>query len=330
LRALGLSVLCVITGTLSTAIATPRVRLETGTGFDTNVTRAEGEQVRVEGGLLRLIADLEDARRLGGSVVGRIAYQGGAKHFFNVPDEDVVFQKLGATVQMGLRPWLLPGLRLAVQDRSSRQPLRSRDYTRLTGGPRLDARFDMVRLGVFADGSRLSYKPNPAFSATTWGGGLRAGLRLRPVDLSVHALLQRRAFEADRRDEVTGIGVQLRYMGPVLASVGYDLTANRSTATGAGFERHNVQASATLSLGASLLASVKASLQRFAYDDSQALQYEFVDDENRSSVTARLEWAVHETWSVVGNGGAWFSPFGTVGTEFERYTFLVGLAFNDG
>ena len=312
---------------VSGALAAPRIRIEAAAGADTNITRAEGDEPRLEGALLRLIADIEDARRLGDAVVGRFAYQAGAKHFFEHADEDVVFQKVSAGVHLGVRPWLRPGLKLMVEDRTSRSPLRSRDYTRVTGGPRLGAQLGPVHLIGFADGARLAYEPNPDYSATSLGGGLRFGLRLRPFALSIQGLVARREFDLDRTDDVRGIGGQIRYAGGVLASVGYDLTANLSTVTGAGFQRHHLHASSTFPIGAGLLISLKGSLQRFFYEDAQRFSTAFLNEENRSSLTARLEWSLLDSWSMVANGGAWFSPFGG-GVDFDRYTMMLGLAFN--
>ena len=133
-----------------------------------------------------------------------------------------------------------------------------------------------------------------------------------------------------RHDTVWTATLRLRYAGTALASLEYSFALNDSDSFNGRFTRHEVQASVTTPLVGGLLLSAKASLQRLTYADGVYLSpLEVLDEENRSSVTARLEWPLLDALSVVASGGSWFSPFGG-GADFQRHVGVLGLAFNDG
>lgn len=330
------------------AAAEPRLRLESGAGFDTNLTRAEGSSPQREGALARLVLDLEHDGRLG-RVHHALAWQGGAKHFFDRPAEDVVFHRLAGQVTVRATEVLRPGLRASFQDRTSRDPERPRDYTRVAGGPTLDAALGPVTTGIYLEGERLVFKPDARFDADALGGGLHLGLRLGDaVAASVRGGYTARRFDGPRAldggelgayddpdgvlrsDGVWSAGASLRGLGAWLWTLEYGYADNRSNSFNGSFVRHEVGASATFGLPLGLLASVKGSLQRLTYADVIALSpLEVLSDENRSAVSGRLELPFDDHWSAVLSGGGWFSPFGT-GAPFTRYTGVLGLAFNDG
>lgn len=328
--------------------AEPRLRLESGAGFDTNLTRAEGQSPRREGSVGRLVLDLEHDGRLG-RVRHDLTWQGGAKHFFDRPTEDVVFQRLSGHVSVRATDWLSPGVRVSLQDRTSRDPERPRDYTRIAAGPTLDLSLGVFSLGANLEGERLVFKPDARFDANALGAGVYVGTRLGDLAaLTLRGGFTARRFDGARAldggetgpyddpaglkrdDAVWSTGLTLRGLGSWLWSLEYSLADNRSNSFNGSFVRHEVGASATLALPLDLLGSLKASVQRLTYADAIALSpLEVLSDENRSSVSGRLEYPFDDHWSAVLSGGAWFSPFGT-GAPFTRYTAVLGLAFNDG
>ncbi|MCA9547881.1 MAG: hypothetical protein KC613_25930 [Myxococcales bacterium] len=355
-----LSAACLLT---PDAHADPRIRAETGAGYDSNITRAEDDDARRAGALLRAVLDLDDQARLGSALGVGVSYQAGAKHFFDAPGEDVVFQRLSGWLSGRLSPAAGLGLRLGVQDRTTRDPLRPRDYTRLSAGPEVTFALGALRLGAQAGVERLQFKSDTDFSADGYRAGLSAQLGQGTWIVDGQVGLMARAFDGtrlvvlgpddpvervlfvdpvtrrdigfdpgdvSRHDTVWTAGLRLRHVGTALASLEYSFALNDSDSYNGRFTRHEVQASVTTPLFAGLLLSAKASLQRLTYADGVYLSpLEVLDDENRSALSARLEWPLWEAVSLVASGGSWFSPFGG-GADFQRHVGVLGLALNDG
>ena len=325
-----------------------RLRLETGLGVDTNITRSEGD-VRKSGPMARGVVDVSQAAQADALRLG-ITYQAGARKFLDNPEEDGLFQRLSGQVGVALARPLQIALSGQVQDRTTRDALQPRDYTRVGGGPTLAYQLGAVQLSLGAQFDRLVFKPDADFSATGAQGNLGVGVRRRSWLLDARLGVGRRQFDgleriqtgvsnpdntpiveegtARRADESLTAGLGLSYQGDLLARLDYAHMINASSSFGGGFTRQLLRGSLTSTLSAAWVLSLRLDVQRVAYDDPQFISRKaFIDDENRSSVVTRLEHPIFDEFSVVGHLGAWFSPFGD-GPEYARYTALLGLAAN--
>lgn len=323
-----------------------RLRAESALGFDSNITRTEGSD-RLAGPLARAVLDVSQAARLD-RVNMAITYQGGARKFMDAETEDGLFQRLIGQVMAAVARRVVVGVAAQAQNRTTRDPIQPRDYTRLGGGPTVALRLDQVRLSLSGQVGRLVFQPDPDFSASSVGGS--AGLRWRRKAWQVDGRvgLAERQFEGRRRifagrsnegdlsrlgdgprvDAVLTGGVGVRYQGDVLARLSYSGVRNTSNSYRAGFVRHLVSGAVTTAIPLDCVLSARLDLQQVIYDDPQALSLgTFIEDENRSSVALRLERPLVGEFSLVAHLGGWFNAFGS-GPEYSRYTTLLGVAAN--
>ncbi len=326
------------------------MRLELASGFDTNVTRIEeepGQGERRDDGLVRAVLEVQEAVRPVADVTLAGHLHLGAKHFFRLDGEDTLLQRADGSVAVRLTDALSLRVDAQVRDRTSRDPERPRDYTDLAAGPGLDARLGELSLLFRGFVGRFLYAPDDDLSSTAFGGSLRLGHPAGPLGLSAGASLVRRDFEGPRlaasgthgiaavvgvvegerrRDDVVRFDGRVDYVGDWIARLEYAYEVDDSNSHGAGFERHIVSASAHVALPLGLLASGEASLQRLVHVDPQHFTPElFVEDEDRSAVSVRLERPIGDV-AIVGSGAFQFSPKGT-GPTYDRQTFLLGLAY---
>lgn len=345
--------LMALLGAVGAACATPahadeslRLRLESALGVDTNITRSEGD-VRRSGPVARGVLDVAQAIRADALRLG-VNYQAGGRKFIDNAGEDGLFQRLSGQVGVAAASHLHVVISGQVLDRTTRDPLLPRDYTRVGGGPTLATRLGAVQLSLGAQFDRLVFKPDGDFSATGAQGTFGLALRHRAVQLDLRAGAGQRLFDgrarvstgvsndgpiieagAERRvDQSLNAGLGLRYEGDLLARLDYAHLSNSSSSFGGGFTRQLLRGSLTSALSAAWVVSLRLDVQRVAYDDPQFISRKaFIDDENRSSAVLRLEHPLVDQFSLVGHLGAWFSPFGD-GPEYARYTALAGLAAN--
>ena len=331
----------------ATADESLRLRLESALGVDTNITRSEGD-LRRSGPVARGVVDLTQALRVDALRLG-VNYQAGGRKFIDNPGEDGLFQRLVGRVGVAVaRGWQV-GLLGQVQDRTTRNPLQPRDYTRVGGGPSLSTQLGPVQLSLGTHFERLVFKPEGDFSATGAQGTVSLAFQHRAFQLNGRFGAGQRLFDGRERintgvsadgtpiiepgtgrrtDQSLTSGLGMRYQGDLLARLEYAHLVNVSTSFGGGFTRQLLRGSLTSALSAAWVLSVRLDIQRVAYDDPQFISRNaFIDDENRSSAVVRLEHPLVDEFSLVGHLGAWFSPFGD-GPEYARYTGLVGLAAN--
>jgi hypothetical protein len=84
-----------------------------------------------------------------------------------------------------------------------------------------------------------------------------------------------------RRDLVASWSASLSYLGPLLASAGYLVEADRSNSAGASFLYQALTLQLAFSLGAGITAAARAQLLFFSTGAAQAL---YGDDENRNMI----------------------------------------------
>jgi hypothetical protein len=329
----------------------PDVRLEVASGVDTNVTRVEdepGQGERRDDGLVRAVLEVQEATRPTADVTLAGNLHVGAKHFFRLEGEDTLLQRADGSVAVRLLDGLTLRVDAQVRDRSSRDPERPRDYTDLAAGTGFDARLGDLGMSLRGFASRFLYAPDDDLSSTAYGASLRLGHPAGPLGLSAGASLVRRDFEGPRltvtgthgiaavvgeaegerrRDDVARFDARVDYVGDWIAQLEYAYEVDDSNSHGGGFARHLVSASAHVALPLGLLASGEASLQRLVHADPQHFTPElFVEDEDRSAVSVRLERPLGGDFALVGSGAFLFSPKGT-GPAYDRQTFLLGVAY---
>lgn len=325
-----------------------RLRLESAFGFDSNIAHLEevARQTDLQGKagvdanagpVGRLVLDVEDAVRLGAGWTLSAGYHGGAKYFFEQPDENVLFQRADGVLRAVVAPWCALGLRGRLDDRTTRAALQPRDYTRVRGGPELSFAFAGTRVTLEGRGERLRYKPDAALSYDGLGASLSGAHRFERFVITGAVGFDARDFDgrsdrADpasppREDEAYSAAVGLQYVSSFVADAEYVFVLNRSNAEDGGLVRHAVNLSATADLPWSFILSGRVGIQRFIYENERPVIDGFLEDEGRSSVTLRVERPLWADLSAVVHGGYWFSPFDS-GPDYERYTVLGGVAWN--
>lgn len=324
-----------------------RLRVESALGFDSNITRVEGEERRA-GPLARAVLDVSQGLRLDRLNLG-ITYQGGARKFLDAEREDGLFQRLVGQVLTQVAPKVVAGIAVQVQNRTTRDPVLPRDYTRLAGGPTVALAVGPVELSLAGQAGRLVFAPDPDFNANSLGGTAGAVWRRGAWQVDGRAGVAHRAFEgprlverdaigraptveadpsAQRVDTVTSGGLGVRYQGDVLVRLGYAGVRNASNSFRGGFTRHVYSGAVTTAVPLDFVLSGRLDLQYVTYDDRQFISVDsFIEEENRSSAALRLERPLVGAFSLVGHLGGWFSPFGG-GPDYRRYMALLGVAAN--
>lgn len=325
---------------------TLRLRVETSMGVDTNITRTEGTAPK-RGPVARAVLDVAQSVKLKATQLA-LTCQAGARTFLDNTEEDGLFQRLAGQTLTRVAPRLIVGLGGQVQNRTTRDPLQSRDHTRLGVGPTLSTRLGPVGLQFAGQAGRLIFKPDDDFSANALTGTLTANWRTGRWLLTGRGGVIRRDFDGRRRALVGRVGMRqqielgdvqraditwtgglgLRFRGERLVRVEYALAANQSNSYGGSFMRHLLRGSVTTAMPLDFALSARFDLQRVVYDEPQFIaRFDFIEDESRSSVVLRLERPVLDPLSLVAQVGAWFSPFGD-GPSYSRQTVLLGLSAN--
>ncbi len=340
---------------LAAPAAAARLRLETSAGIDTNVGRREGAATERESdAVLQLVGEAGDDFRPARAVRVDAGWLLGARAYPEHDGEDGLFQRLDGGIAWGATSWLVPRISLRLEDRVTRDPEQPRDRARLAASPGLGFRFGDFSVGVGGETERFVFKPDPDLSADGLGGHATLGYDIGGVGFGVGVGLKARHFEGEplvsrgisvegipyvalgdgrREDESRYLSASVRYGGGWLGHVAYTLAGNASNSLGSSFVSQGVEASATFALPWTLILSGRVALQRLVYDEPQFVALDAsreaegteVGGESRSSVTIRLERPVGDSFSVVANGGTWFSPFGS-GPEYARSTVALGVS----
>ncbi len=141
--------------------------------------------------------------------------------------------------------------------------------------------------------------------------------------------------DLERRDRYQRLGTELTWVGRQVAAIGYQFTLIDSNSFGQSLARHRVTASATIALPAKLYGTLLGILQIDQYLDGLVVrrdlqQQEFtnVEDENRSSLQARLARKLSSGWSIEARAAIWRNLAGnTMELSFQRELVYLGLIY---
>lgn len=137
-----------------------------------------------------------------------------------------------------------------------------------------------------------------------------------------------------RNDRYQRAALELTWTGRVVAAATYQISVTDSNSYGQSLMRHRATLSATTNLPWSLHGTALATLQFDRYPDGlpnqdlSTLSFLSIDDENRSSLQARIARRISATWSIETRGAIWrdlgSSPDGT----FRRSLLYVGAIYS--
>jgi hypothetical protein len=345
-RRLGAALLLLVAPAGARAEGTSSVRVETGADWDTNATREETGGAA--DGLLRTVGELQGSTPWGSGARLTAGWHGGGKLHMQRSGEDVLHQKADLSLAQALGGVLVLRWDAGARDRTSRAPVQSMDHTRLTTGPGVEARYAGWRIGLRGLYDRTVFKPDPAFDADALGAHASLGWGQDAFSVQVTGLGTRRTFKgeplkpvghveglpivqpiADRHriDDFRRAGFEVQYGGDFLVGGEIAWERNDSNSLGGSLTRHAARVQATVGLPFSLLLTCAATAQRLVHDDPQYISdTELIEDEGRSSVSARLERPLSEHWSLLAHGGTWFSPTATEG-RYVRTVAGLGLGY---
>jgi hypothetical protein len=138
-----------------------------------------------------------------------------------------------------------------------------------------------------------------------------------------------------RRDRHHRAGVEVTWIGGVIAAAGYQLSVTDSNSFGQSLVRHRVTLSATTDLPWKLYGTALATLQIDQYldglivqKDLQHQEFTSLDDENRSSLQLRLAREITGSWSLEGRAAIWRDFGGIMDTAFRRALLYAGVVYS--
>jgi len=140
---------------------------------------------------------------------------------------------------------------------------------------------------------------------------------------------------ATRADRFQRASLDLTWTGDVVATAGYQLTVVDSNSYGQSLIRHRVMMSVTAELIDKLFGSATATLQLDQYPDGrvvekdiQHIEFQNLDDENRSSLQVRIARELSSSWSLEARAAVW-RDFDTTGTaSFRRELVYAGIIYS--
>jgi hypothetical protein len=337
---------CVLAPIVALAEGTSSVRVETGADWDTNATREEAGGAA--DGLLRTVGELQGSTPWGSGARITAGWHGGGKLHMQRHGEDVLHQKADLSLAQALGGVLVLRWDAGARDRTSRAPVQSMDHTRLTTGPGVEARYAGFRVGLRGLYDRTVFKPDPDFDADALGAHGSLGWGRDAFSVQLTGLGTRRTFRgeplalvghdeglpivepiADRHrvDDFRRAGLDVQYGGDFLIGGELAWERNDSNSLGGSLTRQSARLQATVGLPFSLLLTCAATAQRLLHDDPQYISdTELIEDEGRSSLSARLERPLSAHWSLLAHGGTWFSPTASEG-RYLRTVAGLGLGY---
>jgi hypothetical protein len=138
-----------------------------------------------------------------------------------------------------------------------------------------------------------------------------------------------------RSDRFQRGGIELTWTGGFVAAASYQVSVTDSNSYGQSIVRHRITLSATRDLPWRLYGTALATLQLDNYPDGLPVERDLVtqtfttlDDENRSSLQARLARHVGKAWAIEARGAIWRNLGGELDTQFRRAIFYVGAVYN--
>ena len=244
------------------------------------------------------------------------------------PVGDRTFSLVGADLLMSMHADEDHRLLLAVGGRSFEfKPQHLYDYT----APSASARLDWTMWSSPERTRNLELATTVAFEARAYDaaafahacseGDLRPNC-YAPTDLA-------------RRDRYARAAIELTWVGRQVFGVGYELVVIDSNSFGESFVRHRATMSATTGLPWRLFGSVIAILNIDRYLDGLPpadpvhSNFSNIEDDNYSSLQARLARKLSQGWSVEARAAIW-SSFGNGSTDaaFHRQLGYLGVVYS--
>jgi hypothetical protein len=255
---------------------------------------------------------------------------------------------------------------LAVDKRPISDDVGARTFRTLGADGLLVLRGGDERTLTFAFGGRnFEYQPDPTYDWRGPAGSVRLDLTLweraggtRSLELSALFGFEARGYESRanasacpedappsndcftgtsqlRNDRSQRASVELTWTGRYVAAAEYQLSVIDSNSYGQSIVRHRVRLSATMDLPWKLFGSALAKLQLDQYPDGLLVErvivtqtFDSLDDENRSSLQARLARQVTKAWAVEARGTIWRNLGSSLDTSFRRATLSVGAVYS--
>jgi hypothetical protein len=349
-----------VTGEAGAEVDTNVQRVETGPGLETApVTspvvrfgvRAEGRGKLGGGGYVATLSDLTRVVGEASAAVENVTLLSGEMRWMHALADRPV--SLGVGV-------------LAADALPTTDPVGARTFRNLGADALIAARAgDDKRLLLAIGGRSFTYKPDHAYDwtgptasarldLTPWqaAGGARslelaftAGLELRAYDSA--ALVDACAPGAppdpscssatplSRRDRFARAGVELTWVGKQVIAVGYQLGVIDSNSYGQSLTRHRATASVTSALPGGTFGTLLAILQIDRYQDGLVVgdftlrDFANIEDENVSSLQARLAKKLTPAWSLEGRAAVWRNiGSSAMDLEFHRTLVYGGLVYS--
>ena len=268
---------------------------------------------------------------------------------------------------IGERPVLLGFGITGADAEPMSDPIGDRTFTNIGADALLVARDgDEHRLLVALGARAFTYKPDHQFDWSGATASARLDLvlwqppsRTRSLELAATVGVEARAYDSSavtnacppdappdttclagtdlaRRDRFQRAGVELTYAGHRVLSVGYQLVVIDSNSFGESLVRHRATASATTGLPWGLYGTLLGILEIDQYLDGLLVRTDLVrsdfanvEDENRSSLQARLAKKLDSGWSVEARAAIWrnLGP-GSSELAFKRDLVYLGVVYS--
>jgi hypothetical protein len=349
------------------------VTAEGGAEADTNIERIDSTpgNERIAGPVGRLGAKLDHRGRLAGG--GYAMQVSGIARVVTTPEAADESTALTIADLRWLRPvgerQVSAGFAVSGADAS---PLAggvgSRTFRSLGADALLVMRGGEGKIFLLGFGGRaFTYKPDRDFDWRGPSATARLDLSLweaaagtRSLELAAYAGFEARAYDSTaaanacpedampedprvcpagtslpRRDRYHRLGIELTWIGAVVAAAGYQLSVTDSNSFGQSLVRHRFLLSATRELPGRIYGTFLATLQFDQYldglivqEDLQNQTFTTLDDENRSSLQLRLARPLTKTWSLESRTAIWRDLDGNSESTFRRAIVYLGAMYS--
>lgn len=322
-----------------------RIKFQLGSEYDTNTNRQEGGEGQKDG-LTRFHVNSRILYFPDRRTSFNAAYQlGGRVHFKQAP-EDVLVNVGSLMVRHRFARRANFGFEVFIKDRTER--IGDTDYLTANGGAFMEfglARSVWMRLRIGYGG--FNYKPDGRFDYMEDRYSMDfLFYPLRRLRLTAGYSLSRRHFDSgilmnpvnsnwspyggeSRNDHLHTAHISARYMRGILIQGGYDFTACFSNSYGTSYTSHRFHLLLSMRAFWRMFIHLYATFRILQYADTIYIQdpTQFLEDENRSSISLKLSRAITGKLSLEAS----YSYYANLGISnnlsYARHIIFMGLAF---
>jgi len=340
--------LCLAAGPAEAADLEGQARVWLGPGFDSNARRdyVSGGNGTTPDLYLYGLGEVAGTLRVGERLTVRGGYQLGGRAFLFLGSESTVLQDAQLSAQLKALDWL----RLGVVGRARDRRGADRSYTDLQGGLSVEVVPDAhLVLSLAVEAHRFLYWDGFEVSFFGPDSALTASYRFdRHHGVSLWGQWSPRTYNAlaklppptpdgipgtsnlVRTDTVLGAGVSYSYRGPVHLSLSYGYLDDASSSYGQTLRRHRLGVAAGVPLPWELTALASGTLQLMQFPDGVYLSPDLLvaDDENASSVTAKLVRALGPHLELDLRYAFYFNQMPAKGFFYRRHVLSLGVALS--